>query len=167
MAQEATLADNGCTFCKISNRIPDGNPKSGAAEEQKTENPPEYFFADDQLFVIKDIHPKTTHHYLVITRQHIESAKSLTRQHADLVRRMVQVGAQVLKDRYKDGNVNLKDIQLGFHWPPMVLVKHLHMHVFYPASEMSFFSRNVIFRPGLLFVTPDWLIEHIQAIPDH
>jgi len=83
-----------------------------------------------------------------------------------LVKRMVEVGAQVLKDRATEGEVNLNEIQIGFHWPPLVLVKHLHMHVMYPASGMSFFSKNLIFRPGLLFVTPDWLIERIEKIPD-
>jgi len=48
----------------------------------------------------------------------------------------------------------------------MTVIKHIHLHVIYPASEMSFLSRNLIFRPGLLFVTPDWLIERIQSIPD-
>lgn len=39
---------------------------------------------------------------------------------------------------------------MGFHWPPFNSIKHLHLHVIFPESAMSFIGRQV-FRPGTFY----------------
>jgi len=39
---------------------------------------------DDSLIVFRDIRPATPHHYLVVTKEHIQDAKVLTNAHANL-----------------------------------------------------------------------------------
>ena len=40
--------------------------------------------------------------------------------------------------------------RMGFHWPPFNSIKHLHLHVIFPESGMSFIGRQV-FRPGTFY----------------
>lgn len=43
--------------------------------------------------------------------------------------------------------------RMGFHWPPFNSISHLHMHVIYPISSMSYISRAV-FKSGTF-----WFVE--------
>jgi len=141
-----------CIFCKISR-------KELVAQE--------FLHTDDQLFVVEDIKPHAPHHYLIIPHAHIRNPKTLTRKDGPLVEKMVTVGREVLSSRVGSSEPLAEgEIRLGFHWPPLNSIEHLHMHVFYPVSRMSVFARNVMFRPGLLFVTPNWLLDRIKQIPD-
>jgi diadenosine tetraphosphate (Ap4A) HIT family hydrolase len=38
-------------------------------------------FQDDDYVVFPDIKPAARHHYLIVTRKHIQSAKQLTMEH--------------------------------------------------------------------------------------
>lgn len=38
------------------------------------------------------------------------------------------------------------DVTFGFHYPPFISVKHLHMHCIAPITKMNFLSRW-IFKP--------------------
>lgn len=51
-----------------------------------------------------------------------------------------------LKELLRSKGVDLEDVSYGFHWPPFVSVKHLHMHAIAPMSKMSFISR-LVFKP--------------------
>ncbi|CAI4223264.1 unnamed protein product [Auanema sp. JU1783] len=42
-------------------------------------------------------------------------------------------------------------LRIGFHWPPLITVKHLHMHFIYPIRELGILSRILTFRPGKVF----------------
>lgn len=33
-------------------------------------------------------------------------------------------------------------LRVGFHWPPLITVNHLHMHILYPIKDVS--CKNVI-----------------------
>ncbi|XP_076363843.1 uncharacterized protein LOC143253611 [Tachypleus tridentatus] len=33
--------------------------------------------------------------------------------------------------------------ELGYHWPPFTSVKHLHLHIIFPVSEMSVLSKLI------------------------
>ncbi len=62
---------SGCIFCKIANK------------EVKSD----FIYETDNIFVIKDIHPKAPTHLLVIPKEHIESLNALSDKKlaADLV----------------------------------------------------------------------------------
>lgn len=65
------------------------------------------------------------------------------------VKKMVDVGKSVLSEN--NGDVN--DMRLGFHWPPVNSVSHLHLHVISPVSEMGFLAK-VVYKPDTFwFVT--------------
>jgi len=52
---------------------------------------------------------------------------------------------------------------MGFHWPPFHTVSHLHLHVIAPSNQMGFISRTV-FRPGIWFVTADYVRERLEKM---
>lgn len=51
-----------------------------------------------------------------------------------------------LRELIRKKGVVLSDVSYGFHWPPFLSVRHLHMHAIAPASRMSFVSKYV-FKP--------------------
>lgn len=59
---------------------------------------------------------------------------------------MVEVGQQLVE---QNGG-SLGDCRFGFHWPPFNSIKHLHLHVIFPESGMSFIGRQ-IYRPGTFY----------------
>ncbi|XP_061756464.1 adenosine 5'-monophosphoramidase HINT3-like isoform X2 [Nerophis ophidion] len=69
-----------------------------------------------------------------VLKKHIESCFSLNNGHIDLVERMAEMARAVLLD---SGVTDMKDIRLGFHQPPYISVRHLHLHVLAPASRIS------------------------------
>jgi diadenosine tetraphosphate (Ap4A) HIT family hydrolase len=147
-----------CIFCRLSQHSSTEN--SDYLHEHQ-----EYLFVNDDLFVVPDIKPSATHHFLVIPHEHIKNPKVLTRKHIPLIKSMQKAAMVVLKEKNQGKEVT-GDYRIGFHWPPLIMIKHLHMHVFYPISSMSAFNRQLLFKPGLLFVTPEWLIERLEKIND-
>ena len=137
--------DTNCVFCRIA-----------------TKNAPaEIVYEDTEFVVFIDRKPASTHHYLVIPRHHIRDPGSLTGEHVSLVERMVEIGKQVLTER--GGRV--EEARMGFHWPPFILVRHLHLHVIGPESSMGWLSRNLVFRKdSFVFTSHTWLIEHLRNI---
>ena len=78
-----------------------------------------------------------------------------------MVERMAEIGKQVLVDQ--GGSV--EEARMGFHWPPFILVKHLHLHVVSPESSMGWFSRNILFRVDSFgFVSHRWMIDHLRTM---
>jgi len=147
-----------CIFCRLSQQSYTEN-SDYLVEHQ------EYLLVNDDLFVVPDIKPSATHHFLVIPHEHIKSPKVLTRKHIPLVKAMQKAAMAVLKQKNQGRDVT-SDFRLGFHWPPLIMVKHLHMHAFYPVSSMTTFNKQLLFKPGLLFVTPEWLIERLEKKDD-
>eukprot|EP00731_Ephydatia_muelleri_P023172 Em0015g755a len=135
--------EESCVFCKIVSK----------------EAPAEILYADDEFVCFRDVHPAAPHHYLVVPRNHMSDPKSLTHEHLPMVERMVEVGKQVLSQQ----RANVRDSRVGFHWPPFVIVRHLHLHVLSPVGEMSWFNRTLLFREdSFTFVTATWLVDHLK-----
>uniref|UniRef100_A0A131Z375 Adenosine 5'-monophosphoramidase HINT3 n=1 Tax=Rhipicephalus appendiculatus TaxID=34631 RepID=A0A131Z375_RHIAP len=116
-----------CIFCKIA-----------AGKEPKTT----LLYQDEDYVVFSDIHPASTHHYLIVPKKHVKDTKSLTRSDIPLVNRLVEIGKQVLEQR----GGSMDSCRMGFHWPPFTSISHLHLHVIAPTEDMSMLAR-LIFRP--------------------
>lgn len=59
---------------------------------------------------------------------------------------MVEKGKEILQQN----NGDIEDVLLGFHRPPFNSVKHLHLHIISPASQMSF-TTKLIFKPNSMW----------------
>lgn len=114
--------DEDCAFCQI------------VSDQTDTE----VLLRDEELLCFRDVKPGATHHYLVITRTHIDNCKNLQRDDVQLVEKMVEMGRSILE---KNKINNFDDIRMGFHIPPFTSVPHLHLHVLYPASTMTLKSQ--------------------------
>ncbi len=135
--------DEKCVFCRIV----------------KKEVPADIVYEDDDFTVFADRKPTSDHHFLVVPRRHIRDAYALTQEHIPMVEKMTSIGKRVLQD--SGGNLN--DVRIGFHWPPFLLIKHLHLHVIAPVGNMSWFQRNVVFREdSRVFYTPPYMIQYLK-----
>ncbi|PAV56620.1 hypothetical protein WR25_04165 isoform A [Diploscapter pachys] len=127
----------GCKFCEIVHHKKDPVLKE-----------------NEQCAVVKDIKPKAKHHYLVISKKHISKPTDLTAGDISLVEEMERLGRDVLRTELKkNGEADIVEDMLmtGFHMPPLITIKHLHMHVIYPKSDMGMLSKYVTFKPGKVF----------------
>ena len=136
-----------CTFCRIIMKA----------------TPAAILYEDEDFVCFRDHRPAATHHYIVIPRHHIRDPKALTREHIPMVERMVAIGQQVLSDQGGD----MEGIRMGFHWPPFILVRHLHLHVVGPESSMGWFSRKILFRvDSFAFSSHTWIVDHLSKMTD-
>lgn len=135
--------DPNCIFCKIV----DG----------KTDT--ELLYNDDDYVCFRDIHPRAHHHYLVVPKAHLLNVKRLSADHVPVVEKMAEIGREVLQQQF---NGDCSDSKLGYHWPPMIMIEHLHLHVMAPESEMSFFTRSLYFG-SLVFVNTDWTVKYLLS----
>lgn len=140
------VTNPNCIFCKIAGK----------------ESPAEMVYEDSDYVCFVDRKPCSTHHYLVVPRQHISDSRVLTSSHTPMVERMAEIGRQVLEDR----GGNFQEARLGFHWPPFIFVKHLHLHVVSPVSSMSWINRNVVFRKdSYVFSSPAYMVNYLKTKP--
>uniref|UniRef100_UPI00358F620A adenosine 5'-monophosphoramidase HINT3 isoform X2 n=1 Tax=Myxine glutinosa TaxID=7769 RepID=UPI00358F620A len=147
MAGAAGKGSDECVFCQIVNN-----------QEQT-----DVIYQDGEYLCFPDRRPATQYHYLVIPKQHVGQAKTLTQQHVPIVERLVHIGRSVLEQKsipFGD------DVRFGFHWPPFNSIDHLHLHVLAPASQMGLLPR-LAYRPGTpWFVTADWLLQRLKKMPE-
>jgi len=144
-AEAKATSNSNCVFCKIITK----------------EAPAAILYEDEDYVCFSDRHPVATHHYLVIPKNHIKDPKSLRQEHIPLVERMVEIGKQVLSEQ--GGNV--EEARIGFHWPPIIFVKHLHLHVISPESSMGWFSSSILFRvDSFAFASHTWMIDHLRTM---
>jgi len=100
-----------CIFCKIINK----------------EIPADIFYEDQDLIVFKDINPKAPIHYLIVTKQHIESINHLEKENISLI------GGMFLTAKKIADKLGLKD--KGYKLVFNVgrgggqIVDHLHLHI--------------------------------------
>ncbi|XP_041844868.1 histidine triad nucleotide-binding protein 3 isoform X1 [Melanotaenia boesemani] len=139
--------DKKCIFCKIVNN------------EMGTE----LLHKDEEISCFRDIKPGAPHHYLVVPTKHVGNCKSLNKDHVLLVKRMVDIGKEILQ---KNSVTELTDVRFGFHWPPFCSVTHLHLHVLAPVSQMGFMSRLFYRLNSYWFITADQLIELLNSKGD-
>ncbi|GAU99390.1 hypothetical protein RvY_10404-2 [Ramazzottius varieornatus] len=88
-------SNGSCLFCKIS----DG-------KDDKTV----LLRDDDGIVVFRDIHPATTHHYLVVPKRHVRNVNELVPDDAELMERLVAAGKQVLGEQ---GVKDYDDVRYG------------------------------------------------------
>ncbi|KIM53010.1 hypothetical protein SCLCIDRAFT_1223278, partial [Scleroderma citrinum Foug A] len=80
---------------------------------------------DADFMAFRNIKPAAQHHIQLIPKHHIASVRDLTINDVDLVKRMEQIGNEIL-DRLQVPSTHRK---MGFHIPPFNSIHHLHMHV--------------------------------------
>lgn len=76
------MANDDCLFCRIANM----------------EIPADIVFEDDTVLAFRDITPKAPTHILLIPREHISSAASLTDENGPMLGRLFSVAAQLARD---------------------------------------------------------------------
>ncbi|KAI8871542.1 HIT-like protein [Ramicandelaber brevisporus] len=112
MKKKKALDPDECIFCDVT-----------------PENDFRIEYEDDEFICFHDIDPHGPIHLLVIPREHIANVDSLDASHLDMVKRMAELGKNLLR---KHGiEVEKEDIdmrRLGFHLPPYRSVDHLHLH---------------------------------------
>jgi diadenosine tetraphosphate (Ap4A) HIT family hydrolase len=86
-------------------------------------------YASEDLLAFSDIAPAAKIHFLIIPRQHIESAKHLKASHLPLLLNMRRVALETLLPSAGVNTMDETQFKLGFHLPPFTTVPHLHLHV--------------------------------------
>jgi diadenosine tetraphosphate (Ap4A) HIT family hydrolase len=128
-----------CTFCKII----------------KGESHDTILYKDDYMYLIKDIRPAGRVHLLAIPIEHITSINYLTQSNKDLIEHMAVVSKAYMEDKYP-GETHVK---YGFHIPPRISVKHLHMHVISPPFVLR---KKFSFSSDKLFCPVDTLLNKLK-----
>ena len=144
--QSEPPANERCVFCRIL----------------RGTSPGEILLSDDQLFCIRDIHPVSTHHILVIPKEHLPNPAHLRRDQLPLLSQMERLGLQAVQNL--GGSVNRNDVIMGLHWPPFCSQQHLHLHIISPKEQLSWFGK-IAFWPGAYwFVTSQWMRERLENL---
>lgn len=73
--------------------------------------------------VFRDIHPATTHHYLVVPKRHVRNVNELVPDDAELMERLVAAGKQVLGEQ---GVKDYDDVRYGKDPPCANLCEHVY-----------------------------------------
>lgn len=123
---------------------------------------------EGNVVVFRDRSPAAQEHLLVVPLKHIDGVKELSAEHIPLIQEMEAAGHRAL-DKLSDAYPRENRI-LGFHIPPVTMIKHLHLHtialpyngfiskLFYPVSTGS----NGNSKGYSFFVTASQAIEIIQ-----
>uniref|UniRef100_A0A0R3RFS5 Adenosine 5'-monophosphoramidase HINT3 n=1 Tax=Elaeophora elaphi TaxID=1147741 RepID=A0A0R3RFS5_9BILA len=143
-------AVRGCVFCSIIHGQRDKHLRTS-----------------DNAVVIQDRSPHAPHHYLILSKLHINQASDLTVVDLPLVKEMDRLGRDYLRETLKErGEADTVEdlLRMGFHWSIFVTVRHLHMHLLYPIQRMNFLYRTVIFRSGRFFRTTKSIIDNLEKM---
>eukprot|EP00003_Mantamonas_plastica_P006471 TRINITY_DN1526_c0_g2_i1.p1 TRINITY_DN1526_c0_g2~~TRINITY_DN1526_c0_g2_i1.p1 ORF type:complete len:113 (+),score=20.91 TRINITY_DN1526_c0_g2_i1:98-436(+) len=109
-----------------------------------------------------------THHFLAIPKNHRESAKVLQRSDLDLAQELHREGKAVLMEHLSADEVESFDedeMRLGYHIPPFNSVDHLHCHILYPISSMSWKSRLIFpIKSWIWWWSDDYLISLLETM---
>jgi len=105
------MPNEDCLFCRIA----------------ALEIPADIVFEDDQVVAFRDISPKAPVHILLISREHITSAASLTDANGPMLGRLFGVAAQLARDE----NVARSGFRLTTNSGAGAgqSVNHLHFHL--------------------------------------
>jgi len=133
------------------------------------ELPATILYEDEQVLCFRDISPASTHHYLVIPKEHIRHVGTLTSAHLPLLQHMMAVAAQVAKANGVNDVPAARhrgELLLGFHRFPLITVYHLHLHLIFPAPVQSWWKR-LLFpnKYGRFFISPELVAEWASVAP--
>ena len=105
------MQDPNCIFCKIINR----------------NIPTEFLKEDDELIVIKDIHPLAPIHLLIVPKKHIRSVNDLSEQDQPVLGSMMMTAKAMAKQFVvdKSGYRLFFNVEKGGGQE----VFHLHLHL--------------------------------------
>ncbi|KAJ2843016.1 hypothetical protein IWW36_005700 [Coemansia brasiliensis] len=81
-------------------------------------------YEDENFIAFHDIKPDAQLHLLVIPRKHYGTIKELSAEDMPMVKRMYEIGQQLLEERGFIENT----ARFGFHRPPFNSIHHLHLH---------------------------------------
>jgi histidine triad (HIT) family protein len=82
---------------------------------------------DDQVFAIRDIHPRAPVHFMVIPKEHIPSAIEIGQEHGPLLAHMIQVANRLAQSEgIADKGYRLA-LNVGEYGGQTIY--HIHMHV--------------------------------------
>ncbi|CAD6193243.1 unnamed protein product [Caenorhabditis auriculariae] len=138
----------GCRFCEIAHHRKEVQLRS-----------------KERCVVIEDINPKARYHFLVLSKTHIPRPTDLTAADIPLIEEMESTGRELLRATLKaNGEADTVEdmLRIGFHYPPMISINHLHMHLIYPLSTMGLISRTLTFRPGKVFKSTGQVVEALR-----
>ena len=100
-----------CLFCKIARK----------------ELPAKIVYEDDLIMAFDDIHPKATHHKLIIPHKHIATLNDLTKNDTQLAGHMLYTAQQIAKQ------LNIADdgyrVVMNVNEGGGQMVFHIHLHV--------------------------------------
>ena len=100
---------NDCLFCKIA----------------AGEIPSACLYEDELVYVFKDIEPQAPVHFLVIPREHIDSAACITGENSGVVAHAFEIIAKLAKEQGLDGFRVVSNVGESAGQS----VRHLHFHV--------------------------------------
>ncbi|KAI0784537.1 HIT-like protein [Abortiporus biennis] len=148
--RHADIAENGgklpnCIFCNIS-----------------VDNGFDVEWENDEFIVFADYRPAAQYHFLVVPKTHIANVKTLQKEDASRVMRMVGIGHSIL-DKY---DVPSTSRRLGFHIPPFYSVDHLHLHVQGLPYKSKLYQAKYHIATGSQSSNKgfSWFVEASQAI---
>jgi histidine triad (HIT) family protein len=104
------MSTDNCIFCKIV----------------RGEIPSRKVYEDDELLAFHDIHPVTPVHFLVVTKEHVDSMAQLEPRHAGVMGRMM---VMVQKLAAEQGSTDGFRIVCNTGRVGRQDVFHLHVHV--------------------------------------
>ncbi len=100
-----------CLFCRI------------VAQEI----PSDEVLSSERTYAFRDINPAMPTHVLVVPREHIESADTVRREHADVLAEMFETAQQVARAEGLEGRGYRLVLNVGED--ALNSVPHLHLHV--------------------------------------
>ncbi|OGZ28091.1 MAG: hypothetical protein A2427_03435 [Candidatus Nealsonbacteria bacterium RIFOXYC1_FULL_40_7] len=100
---------NSCIFCKIAN---------------KEENS-DIVFEDQDMIVIKDIHPKSPTHLLIIPKKHINSVKDAGEEDVLLLGKLILTAKKVAGQK----GLDYYNLKINTGRGAGQLIDHIHMHL--------------------------------------
>lgn len=124
-------------------------------------------YEDDRVLCFRDISPASKHHYLVIPKRRIRHIGDLGRAHVALLQHMLGVAGQVASANGVQDVASARErgeLLLGYHRFPLVFVRHLHLHVIFPAPAHSWLKRALFPQGyGMFFLSPETVAEWARS----
>lgn len=114
-----------CIFCKIINK----------------ELPSEIIYEDNDVIAIKDLHPITDNHTLVIPKNH---AKNLIDVSDESLTKAMIIAKRLASKHVNDGLAKGFNIIINNNSEANQVVDHLHIHIVYRNSvdDINYFSKK-------------------------
>ena len=102
-------------------------------------------YEDSEFLAFRNIKPYAKLTALVIPKRFIlQSPDDLSPEHLDVIIRMKEIAEQDIVKKYEPEAYSKKDYWLRFHRPPHNSVKHLHLHILAPRSEITKWETLVV-----------------------